>query len=174
MKRTRYWALAILSIIAISICGCAPAISYHALPSISQEATSAPEACIFLAVDDAAHYDGIHNAIGIRNDSLYFEYNIYKKTDDSQDYQKYETIHISKKPHDIKAKFFPYRDKNGTINDRYMIKPISNNEELDAIPLTYYTTDSTYFAQNEHRSKESSEANTRLYNLILYVENVSK
>ena len=174
MKRTRYWALAILSIIAISICGCAPAISYHALPSISQKATSAPEACIFLAVDDAAHYDGIHNAIGIRNDSLYFEYNIYKKTDDSQDYQKYETIHISKKPHDIKAKFFPYRDKNGTINDRYMIKPISNNEELDAIPLTYYTTDSTYFAQIEHRSMESSEANTRLYNLILYVENVSK
>lgn len=174
MKRTRYWALAILSIIAISICGCAPAISYHALPSISQEATSAPEACIFLAVDDAAHYDGIHNAIGIRNDSLYFEYNIYKKTDDSQDYQKYETIHISKKPYDIKAKFFPYRDKNGTINDRYMIKPISNNEELDAIPLTYYTTDSTYFAQIEHRSMESSEANTRLYNLILYVENVSK
>ena len=174
MKRTRYWALAILSIIAISICGCAPAISYHALPSISQEATSAPEACIFLAVDDAAHYDGIHNAIGIRNDSLYFEYNIYKKTDDSQDYQKYETIHISKKPHDIKAKFFPYRDKNGTINDRYMIKPISNNEELDAIPLTYYTTDSTYFAQIEHRSMESSEANTRLYRLILYVENVSK
>ena len=174
MKRTRYWALAILSIIAISICGCAPAISYHALPSISQEATSAPEACIFLAVDDAAHYDGIHNAIGIRNDSLYFEYNIYKKTDDSQDYQKYETIHISKKPHDIKAKFFPYRDKNGTINDRYMIKPISNNEELDAIPLTYYTTDSTYFTQIEHRSMESSKADTRLYNLILYVENVSK
>lgn len=174
MKRTRYWALAILSIIAISICGCAPAISYHALPSISQEATSAPEACIFLAVDDAAHYDGIHNAIGIRNDSLYFEYNIYKKTDDSQDYQKYETIHISKKPHDLKAMFFPYRDKNGTINDRYIIKPISNNEELDAIPLTYYTTDSTYFTQIEHRSMESSKADTRLYNLILYVENVSK
>ena len=174
MKRTRYWALAILSIIAISICGCAPAISYHALPSISQEATSAPEACIFLAVDDAAHYDGIHNAIGIRNDSLYFEYNIYKKTDDSQDYQKYETIHISKKPHDLKATFFPYRDKNGTINDRYIIKPISNNEELDAIPLTYYTTDSTYFTQIEHRSMESSKADTRLYNLILYVENVSK
>ncbi|MBP5768778.1 MAG: hypothetical protein J6W51_06750 [Fibrobacter sp.] len=174
MKRTRYWALAILSIIAISICGCAPAISYHALPSISQEATSAPEACIFLAVDDAAHYNGIHNAIGIRNDSLYFEYNIYKKTDDSQDYQKYETIHISKKPHDLKAMFFPYRDKNGTINDRYIIKPISNNEELDAIPLTYYTTDSTYFTQIEHRSMESSKADTRLYNLILYVENVSK
>ena len=174
MKRTRYWALAILSIIARSICGCAPAISYHALPSISQEATSAPEACIFLAVDDAAHYNGIHNAIGIRNDSLYFEYNIYKKTDDSQDYQKYETIHISKKPHDLKAMFFPYRDKNGTINDRYIIKPISNNEELDAIPLTYYTTDSTYFTQIEHRSMESSKADTRLYNLILYVENVSK
>ena len=174
MKRTRYWALAILSIIAISICGCAPAISYHALPSISPEATSAPEACIFLAVDDAAHYDGIHNAIGIRNDSLYFEYNIYKKTDDSQDYQKYKTIHISKKPHDLKAMFFPYRDKNGTINDRYIIKPISNNEELDAIPLTYYTTDSTYFTQIEHRSMESSKADTRLYNLILYVENVSK
>lgn len=174
MKRTRYWALAILSIIAISICGCAPAISYHALPSISQEATSAPEACIFLAVDDAAHYDGIHNAIGIRNDSLYFEYNIYKKTDDSQDYQKYETIHISKKPHDIKAKFFPYRDKNGTINDRYMIKPISNNEELDAIPLTYYTTDSAYYTQIEHSPIESSEGNIRLYRLILFVENVSK
>ena len=174
MKRTRYWALAILSIIAISICGCAPAISYHALPSISQEATSAPEACIFLAVDDAAHYEGIHNAIGIRNDSLYFEYNIYKKTDDSQDYQKYETIHISKKPHDIKAKFFPYRDKNGTINDRYMIKPISNNEELDAIPLTYYTTDSAYYTQIEHSPIESSEGNIRLYRLILFVENVSK
>ena len=89
MKRTRYWAVTILAIITLSICGCAPAIGYHALPSISQNATSAPEACIFLAVDDAAHYDGIHNAIGIRNDSLYFEYNIYKKTDDSQDYQKY-------------------------------------------------------------------------------------
>lgn len=174
MKRTRYWALAILSIIAISICGCAPAISYHALPSISQEATSAPEACIFLAVDDAAHYNGIHNAIGIRNDSLYFEYNIYKKTDDSQDYQKYETIHISKKPHDIKAIFFPYRDKNGTINDRYMIKPISNNEELDAIPLTYYTTDSAYYTQIEHSPIESSEGNIRLYRLILFVEKNSK
>jgi hypothetical protein len=174
MKGTRYWAVTILAIIALSICGCAPAKGYHALPSISQKATSAPEACIFLAVDDAAHYEGIHNAIGIKNDSLYFEYNIYKKTDVDQDYQMYETIHISKKPYDLKAMFFPYRDKNGTINDRYIIKPISNNEELDAIPLTYYTTDSTYYKQIEHRSMESSEADTRLYNLILYVENVSK
>jgi hypothetical protein len=174
MKRTRYWAVTILAIIALSICGCAPAISYHALPSISQEATSAPEAFVLLAVDDPKNYDVVHNAIGIRNDSLYFEYNIYKKTDDSQEYQKYETIHLPTERYNFKAKFFPYRDRNGTINDRYMIKPISNNEELDAIPLTYYTTDSTYFAQIEHRSMESSEANTRLYRLILFVENVSK
>jgi hypothetical protein len=52
MKRTRYWAVKILGIITLSICGCATAKGYHALPSISQKATSAPEACIFLAVDD--------------------------------------------------------------------------------------------------------------------------
>ena len=174
MKKTRYWALTILSIITMSICGCAPAISYHVLPSISQQATSAPEAYVLLAVDDPKNYDGIHNAIGLKNDSLYFEYNIYKKTEDSQEYQKYETIHVPTEPYNLKAKFFPYRDKNGSINDRYMIKPVSNNEELDAIPLTYYTADSNYYTQIEHSSMESSEGNIRLYRLILFVEKNSK
>ena len=86
----------------------------------------------------------------------------------------YETIHISKKPHDLKAMFFPYRDKNGTINDRYIIKPVANNEELEAIPLTYYTTDSAYYTQIEHSPIESSEGNIRLYRLILFVEKNSK
>ena len=165
--RTFSLLIAILSCITILTSGCAPALNYYIMPSISQTINNPPDGFVLLAVGDS------NNVIGIHNDSLYFEYNIYKKKHQESEYQKYETIQIPTTPHCLRAFTYPYRDKNYSLDDRYLIKPVSNGEELDAIPLRYYTMDSAYFEKIEPYPI-ATEPNIRLYRLILFIEKNSK